>query len=114
MGTTEGEGVGLPTGAVGRGMKEWWDQRGGRASRGVMKFVWDTLEFFFFFYGYCALPAFPLLLTGAPCREAARQEEAESCRCRVSFFTNKKIIIIIFLKGCSQIPESYRLIGPVI
>lgn len=66
MGTTEGEGVGLPTGSVGRGMKEWWDQRGGRASRGVMKFVWDTLEFFFFFNGYCALPAFPLLLAGAP------------------------------------------------
>lgn len=50
MGTTEGEGVGLPTGAVGRGMKEWWDQRGGRASRGVMKFVWDTLEFFLLFF----------------------------------------------------------------
>lgn len=67
MGTTEGEGVGLPTGAVGRGMKEWWDQGGARASRGVMKFVWDTLEFFCcFFYGYCALPAFPLLLAGAP------------------------------------------------
>lgn len=39
-----------------RRMKEWWDQRGGQASRGVMKFVWDTLEF----YCYCAVPVFSL------------------------------------------------------
>ena len=33
-------------------MKEERDQRGGQASRGMMKFVWDTLDL----YGYCAMP----------------------------------------------------------
>lgn len=35
-----------------RRMKEERDQRGGHASRGVMKFVWDTLDF----YCHCAVP----------------------------------------------------------
>lgn len=88
MGTTEGEGVGLPTGSAGRGMKGWRDQRGGRASRGVMKFVWDTLEFFFFFYGYCALPVFLLLLAWAPTRRCGETGGDRVLQVQ-SFFTNK-------------------------
>lgn len=56
MGTTEGEEGGRGGAAYQRRMKEWWDQRGGQASRGVMKFVWDTLEF----YSYCVVPVFSL------------------------------------------------------
>lgn len=33
-------------------MKEERDQRGGQAGRGVMKFVWDTLDF----YSHCVVP----------------------------------------------------------
>ena len=33
-------------------MKEERDQRGGQAGRGVMKFVWDTLDF----YDHCVVP----------------------------------------------------------
>lgn len=49
MGTTESK---RKRGPYQRRMKAERDQRGGQASRGVMKFVWDALDF----YGHCAVP----------------------------------------------------------
>lgn len=79
MGTTERE---RKRGPYQRRMKEERDQRGGQAGRGVMKFVWDTLDF----YDHCSVPISLLY----PQAHYLRKK----CFCRLvyTFFKHKKEI----------------------